>query len=234
MSRLLPLPSRRPHQETWQSPLTLIYPPVAFFLAPLSSIPKLKNETLRILLVPVLRLCEREWLRSPATRGCRPLPSRFLVLPTSMAVPPERPQPACAELPFQPAPQQLQHVPRGVDVPVPEVSLASTVDTAQDAPGALDYDLLARELRVTTLPHLRDLLRLLLGRLLLCSDPPTWHGIIFVLRPKPLCRHVGEFVNGRSVGDAPGNEALLGRHQSRHIKAARDVGGGSSLLYPRA
>jgi len=40
-----------------------------------------------------------------------------------MAVPPERPQPASAELPVQSAPQQVQHVPRGVDVPVPEVAL---------------------------------------------------------------------------------------------------------------
>jgi hypothetical protein len=57
-----------------------------------------------------------------------------------MAVPPERPQP------FQPAPQQLQHVLLGVDVPVPEVCLASTVDTAQDVSGELEYDLHAREL----------------------------------------------------------------------------------------
>jgi hypothetical protein len=42
-----------------------------------------------------------------------------------MAVAPERPQP------FQPAPQQLQHVPRGVDVPVPEVCFALTVGTSK-------------------------------------------------------------------------------------------------------
>jgi hypothetical protein len=87
-----------------------------------------------------------------------------------MAVPPERPQPARAELPFQPAPQQLQHVPRGVDVPVPEVCLGLTVGTVQDVPGELECDLHARKLRVAELPHLCDLLRLLLGRLLLCSD----------------------------------------------------------------
>jgi len=87
-----------------------------------------------------------------------------------MVVSPERSQPACAELPFQPAPQQFEDVPRGVDVPVPELGPASTVRTAQDVPGALECELLARKLRVTELPHLLDLLHLLLGRLLLRSD----------------------------------------------------------------
>jgi hypothetical protein len=94
----------------------------------------------------VLWLCEREWPCTSATRGCRSFHSRVLVPPSSMAVPPARPQPACAELPFQPAPQQLQHIPRGIDIPVPEVCLASTVGTAQDVPGELEYDLHARDL----------------------------------------------------------------------------------------
>jgi hypothetical protein len=70
----------------------------------------------------------------------------------------------------EPAPQQLQHVPRGVDVSAPEGCLASTVGTAQDVPCELENDLLARELGVPELPDLLDLLCLLLGQLLLCLD----------------------------------------------------------------
>jgi len=78
--------------------------------------------------------------------GCRSFHSRVLALPSSTVVPLERPQPGCAELPFQPAPQQLERDPRGVDVSVPEGCLASTVGTAQDVPVALECDLLAHEL----------------------------------------------------------------------------------------
>jgi len=73
------------------------------------------NETLRILLVSLcFSYVNVSGHVPPATRGCRSFHSRVLVLPASMAVPPERPQP------FQPALQQHQHVPRSVDVPVPE------------------------------------------------------------------------------------------------------------------
>jgi hypothetical protein len=75
--------------------------------------------------IPVFRFYEREWLCTLATRGCRSFHSRVLVSPSSMVVSLERLRPPCAELTFQPAPQQLQDVPRGIDVSVPQGCLAS-------------------------------------------------------------------------------------------------------------
>jgi hypothetical protein len=87
---------------------------------------------------------------------------RIEILPTNVAWRPASPSSKGSNPPetHQSGREQFEDVPRGVDVPVPEVSTGSTVGAAQDVPGALECDLHARD---TELPHLLDLLHRLLG-----------------------------------------------------------------------
>jgi hypothetical protein len=85
-------------------------------------------------------------------RNYRVVWSRMEILPTHVAWRPASPSIKGSNPPetHQSGSEQFEDVPRGVDVPVPEGCLASTVGTAQDVPGELEYDLHARELGRST------------------------------------------------------------------------------------